>query len=112
MVAVFVGDQNGREIFRRPANGSEARADLARRKSGVHEEAAVFGFDIGAIAAGAAAEDGEFDGHKGKLKRKAESGKRKTRVENFQPEIRAGFNQPNLRSEKNIRLRYLLFNKP
>ena len=75
--AVFVGDQNGGEIFRRAADGGEALADLARGKSGVNEDAAVFSFDVGAIAAGAAAKDGEFDGHENKLRRKAESGKRK-----------------------------------
>ena len=60
---MFVCDQKGGQIFRRATNQSEARADLARRKSGVNEHAAIFGFEIGAIAAGTAAQNGEFGGH-------------------------------------------------
>jgi hypothetical protein len=83
VVAVFVCDQDGGEVFRHAADACKALADLQRRKSGVHEDAGPDGLDVGAIAAGAAAEDGEFDGHKGKLKRKAESGKRKKRGQIF-----------------------------
>jgi hypothetical protein len=64
VIRVFVGDQNGGEIFRRAADSGEALADLQRGKSGVHEDAGFGGLDVGAIAGGAAAEDGEFDGHK------------------------------------------------
>ena len=78
MVGVFVREQDGGEIFRRPADAGEAQADLARGKAGIHENAGVGGLDVGAIAGRTAAEDGEFDGHGLKLKRKAESGKRKT----------------------------------
>ena len=63
MVAVLVRDENGGEIFRRAANCGEARADLARGKSGVNQDAAIFSLDVGAIAGRAAAEDGEFDRH-------------------------------------------------
>ncbi len=49
MVAVLVRDENGGKVFRRATDGSEALADLARRKSGVHENAGFGGFDIGAI---------------------------------------------------------------
>ena len=83
VVAVFVRDQNGGEIFRRATDAGEALADLARGKSGVHEDAGLGGLDVGAIAGRAAAENGEFDGHEWKLRRKAESGKRKTRGKFF-----------------------------
>jgi len=81
VVAVFVREQNGGEIFRCAADRREPRADLARRKSRVHEDAHLGGFQVGAIAAGTAAEDGEFDGHELKLKRKTPSGKRKPAAE-------------------------------
>ena len=61
VVGMFVGDQNRGEIFRRATDAGKALADLARGKSGVHEDAGLGGFDIGAIAGRAAAEDGEFD---------------------------------------------------
>ena len=61
---MFVRDQDGGEIFRHPADGGEALADLARAEPGVHEDAGFIGFEVGAIAAGTAAENGEFDfGH-------------------------------------------------
>ena len=63
MVAVFVGDENGGEIFRRAPDAGEALADLARAEPGVHEHARLGGFDIGAIAGGTTAENGELDGH-------------------------------------------------
>jgi len=67
VVGMFVGDQNGGEIFRCFANAGETHSDLARGKSGVNQDAAIFSFDVGAIAGRAAAEDGEFDGHRLKL---------------------------------------------
>lgn len=75
MVAVFVRDEDCRQIFRRAANRGETCADLARRKSGVNQDAAIFSFDVGAIAGRAAAEDGEFDGHKLKLVSQRKRGK-------------------------------------
>ena len=63
VVAVLMRDQNGGEIFRHPADFLEAFADLARAEPGVHEHAGFIGFDVGAIATGAAAEDGEFNCH-------------------------------------------------
>jgi hypothetical protein len=71
---MFVGDQNGREIFRRASNAREALADLARGKSGVHEDARLGGLDVGAIAGRAAAEDGEFDRHGWKLMSRRQAG--------------------------------------
>ncbi len=67
MVAVFVGDEDGGEIFRCASDAGEALPDLARGKSGVHEDAGFGRLDVGAIAGRAAAEDGEFDGHALKL---------------------------------------------
>ena len=64
VVAVFVRDEDGGEFFRHPADFLEAFADLARAEPGVHEHAGLAGFEVGAIAAGTAAENGEFDfGH-------------------------------------------------
>ena len=37
MVAVFMCDENGSEIFRRATNARETLADLARAETGVHE---------------------------------------------------------------------------
>jgi len=50
VVGVFVRNEDGGEIFRCATDGGEARADLARGKSGVHQDAAIFSFDVGAIA--------------------------------------------------------------
>ena len=63
MVAVFVRDENSGEIFRCASDAGEARSDLACGKSCVNQDAAIFSFDVGAITAGTAAKDGEFDGH-------------------------------------------------
>ena len=74
---MFVGDQDGGEIFRHPTDALKAFADLTRGKTGVHEDAGFGRLDVGAIAGRAAAEDGEFDGHKRKLRRKAENARAK-----------------------------------
>src|SRR5258708_24516450 len=75
VVAVFMGDQDGGEIFGCAAQGGEALADLARGKPGVHEDAGLGGLKVGAVAAGTAAEDGEIDGHRRTLVARTESGK-------------------------------------
>ena len=72
---MFVRDENGREIFRHTTDGGEPLADLARAEPGVHEDAGFIGFDIGAIATGTAAEDGEFDGHEWTLTMRKWTGK-------------------------------------
>ena len=74
MVGVFVSDQNGGEIFRHPTDGGKALADLARAEPGVHEHPSLTGFEVGAISAGTAAEDGKFDGHKRTLVSQKETG--------------------------------------
>ncbi len=63
VVAVLMRDQDGGEVFRHPADFLEAFADLARAEPGVHEHAGFSGFEVGAIAAGTAAENGEFNSH-------------------------------------------------
>ena len=61
---MFVGDQDGGEVFRHAAEAGEALANLQRGKPGIHEDAGRRRFQIGTVAAGAAAENGELDGHK------------------------------------------------
>ena len=63
VVAVLMRNQDGGEILRHPADFLEAFSDLARAEPGVHEHAGFSGFDVGAIAAGTAAENGKFDNH-------------------------------------------------
>jgi len=75
VVGVFVRNENGSEIFRHPTDGGEPLADLARAEPGVHEDADFIGFDVGAIAAGTAAENGEFNGHAWTLVARKQRGK-------------------------------------
>ena len=49
VVGMFVGDEDGGEIFGCAADGREALADLARRETGVHKDAGFVGLDVGAI---------------------------------------------------------------
>ena len=74
VVAVLMRDQNGREIFRRASDARQTLADLARGKSGVHQDASLGGFDVGAIAGRTAAEDGDFYGHDWKLMSRRQTG--------------------------------------
>ena len=66
VVAVFVGDKDAGEIFRRATNGGEALADLAEAEARIHEDACLGGFHIGAIAAGTAAKDRQVNSHNGR----------------------------------------------
>jgi hypothetical protein len=75
VVGVLMGDENGGEVFRRAPNAGEALPNLAWAEPGVHEDAGFGGFDIGAISAGTAAENGEFDGHKWTLVAERSGGK-------------------------------------
>ena len=74
MVGMFVSDENGGEVFRHTADGGEALADLARAEPGVHKYPRLSGFDVGAISARTAAEDGKFDGHRRTLVSRAGAG--------------------------------------
>ncbi len=63
MVGMFVGDENGGEVFRGAPDAGEALPDLARTEAGVHKYPRLSGFDVGAVPARTAAENGQFDGH-------------------------------------------------
>jgi hypothetical protein len=56
-------NENGSQIFGCASDARKALADLARAEAGVHKYACLVGFKISAVAAGTAAENGEFDGH-------------------------------------------------
>jgi hypothetical protein len=58
MVAVLMGNEDGGEIFRHAANGFKTLANLARAEPGIHKQPRLSSFDVGAIPAGTAAEDG------------------------------------------------------
>ena len=75
VVGMFVRDQDAGEIFRHAADVLKALADLARAEPGIHEDAGFSGFDVGAIAAGTAAENGEFDSHAWTLVARKQRGK-------------------------------------
>ena len=63
VVAVLVGDEDAGEIFGGASDGGEAVADLTCAESRVHEDAGFVGFDVGAVAGGTAAENGEANSH-------------------------------------------------
>lgn len=60
MVGMFVGEENAVEGFGRAAESGQAFADLFSREAGVNKDARVSRFEIGAIAAGTAAKNGEL----------------------------------------------------
>lgn len=59
MVGMLVGDEDPVEGFGGAADTGEALADLAAAEAGIDEQARFCGFEVGAIASGTAAEDGE-----------------------------------------------------
>ena len=63
MVGMFVRDENARKALGRTANGGEALARLARAEAGVNKNARLGGFEVGAVAAGTAAENRQLHGH-------------------------------------------------
>ncbi len=65
MVRVFVSDQDAGDAFGRAANGGEALPDLAAAETGVNEDTGLGGLQVGAIAAGTAAQNSQLNGHKG-----------------------------------------------
>ena len=69
MVAVLVGNQDGREVFRGAADAREAFADLPRAEPRIHQYASFIGLQVSGIAGRTAAEDGQFDGHLPRLGR-------------------------------------------
>lgn len=68
MVAVFVRDENGGEVFRHAPEGGEALADLSPAEAHVDEQPRFVRFDVRSVAGGAAAEDREFHCHGETLK--------------------------------------------
>ena len=50
MVGVFVGDENGSELFRSAPDSGQAFANLSKAEAGINEQARVIGLKIGAIA--------------------------------------------------------------
>ena len=63
MVAVFVSDKNGGQIFRRASDARQAKANLAWTEAGIHQNACLVGFDVRSITGGTTTENREFDSH-------------------------------------------------
>ena len=63
MIRVLMRDQNPGQVLRHAANSGEALANLPQAEAGVNEHAGLVGLHIGAIAGGAAAEDGQANRH-------------------------------------------------
>ena len=63
VIRVLVRDENPGQVFRRPANGSEALANLTQAEARVNQDAGLVGFHVGAVAGGTAAEDGQANRH-------------------------------------------------
>ena len=61
MVGMFVGDENAGQGLGSSRKAGEFLADLPAAEPGVDQEPDFAGFEIGAIAAGAAAKDGEVN---------------------------------------------------
>ena len=55
----------------RAADGSQALPDLPEAEAGVDQEARLRGFEVGAIAGGTAAEDGQLNGHRSNVSARA-----------------------------------------
>ena len=75
VVAVFMSDQNGCEVFRRAANGSKALADLTRGKTGINKHASFRGLNVSAIAGRTTSQYGKFYRHTVKLEPSQRVGK-------------------------------------
>ena len=63
MIGMLVRDQNPGQVLRCPANTGEALANLAQAETRVDEQAGLVGLQVGAVAGGAAAEDGQANRH-------------------------------------------------
>lgn len=63
VVAVFVRDQDGCEIFRCAPDAGEPLANLAPAKPGIHQHARLVRLDVGAIAGRTAAQNGKVNWH-------------------------------------------------
>ena len=63
MIAVLVGDENGRQVFRCASDACEAKSNLAWTEPGIHQDARLVGFDVRSVTGGTATENREFDSH-------------------------------------------------
>lgn len=63
VILVFVREEDSGKRLGRPADGGEPLADLAAAEARIDQEADFGRLEVGAIAAGPAAEDGELNGH-------------------------------------------------
>src|SRR4051812_25635229 len=70
---MFVCDEDAVQPFWRARNAGEFLPDLSSAESGVDEEPDFAGFEIGAVAAGTAAENRELDRHARENKMSAQS---------------------------------------
>jgi hypothetical protein len=61
VIAVFVRDENAVQTFRRAANAGQPLADLPRAEAGVNQQPRLVRFQVGAIAGGTAAQDGQLN---------------------------------------------------
>ena len=67
VVGMLVGDEDAGETLGSAANERQTLAKLAQAEPGIDEDAGFFGFQIGAIAAGTAAQNREANGHRATL---------------------------------------------
>jgi hypothetical protein len=63
MVGMFVCNEDAMQTFGRAANGGQPLSDLPHAETGVNEDAGFFGFQIGAVAAGAAPQNCQLHTH-------------------------------------------------
>jgi hypothetical protein len=63
VVAVFVREQDGVDIFEGAADEREALRDLPRTEAGIHQQPASFGFDECAVTGTATAQNRNLHPH-------------------------------------------------
>lgn len=63
VIAMFVSDEDGGEIFRRAADAGQPLAYLAGAQSGIDEDTHFVGFQVGTVAGGTAAKNRQMNGH-------------------------------------------------
>lgn len=88
VVGVFVRDENAAQVFRSSSNSQQSLADLTGAESCVDEQAGIVSFQVGAVAAGTAGEDGEPGGHAATLRSARGLGKLKSATRSFREIVR------------------------
>ena len=63
VITVFMGDENATQQLRRSPDGGKPLSDLTSAQTGVDEQPRLVGFEVSAIARGAATQDRQFDWH-------------------------------------------------